>query len=586
MKRIISLLMTLVLIFGALTTLSSCGKPKDDGAEINIYLGSQVFDFDPSDYYVSANAERVLALIYEPLFTLKNNGKVKCAAAEDYEVDKEERKITITLRESYWSDNIKVTSNDFVYAWCERIINPANPNPAAALFLDVEGVKEAMNGASISDVGISAPSSDVITIKYVEGADYNKILKNLASVATAPVRQDLVSAAPTTWSKSSVVTNGAFKVKSYDKQEGTFELARNLGYHQDYKTKDYDNKVRPGMLYGNFTFAGNDISVSYKDIKDKVVFIMADATLADRAKYKRKADVADDTSVYTYVFNTQHPLFADVNVRLALSAAIDREAIVEAITFGKAADGFIPDVSGGAKKDIISTTADLAKAREYLAKADQNVVNANKNITLTIDSDEQSKAIAELVKAAWGELGFTVTVDALSPVTTKFADGSTALDSGIQYLVKSVAMGTATYDVLAIDWQTYSVDALAGLASLTSNLHGLGREYISGTPGADGVADSSKARSNLAFWQDAEYDKLVLDAGNATKKKDRKNLLIDAEKYLMEKMPVCPLVFNQSFVFTGSKVSNVELDALGNLNLVDTKLARYRKYFKVEETEE
>ena len=80
--------------------------------------------------------------------------------------------------------------------------------------------------------------------------------------------------------------------------------------------------------------------------------------------------------------------------------------------------------------------------------------------------------------------------------------------------------------------------------------------------------------------------KLVLDAGNATKKKDRKNLLIDAEKYLMEKMPVCPLVFNQSFVFTGSKVSNVELDALGNLNLVDTKLARYRKYFKVEETEE
>lgn len=586
MKRIISLLMTLVMIFGALTTLSSCGKPKDDGAEINIYLGSQVFDFDPSDYYVSANAERILALVYEPLFTLKNNGKVKCAAADDYEVDEEERKITITLRESYWSDNIKVTANDFVYAWCERIINPANPNPAAALFLNVEGVKEAMNGASISDVGIKAPSSDVITITYVEGADYKKILQNLASVATAPVRQDLVSVAETTWSKSSVVTNGAFKVKSYDKQDGTFELTRNLGYHQDYKTKDYDNKVRPGMLFGKYTFAGNDIAVSYKDIKDKVVFIMADASLADRAEYKKKADVADDTSVYTYVFNTQNPLFADVNVRLALSTAIDREAIVEAITFGKPADGFIPDVSGGAKKEIISTTADLAKAREYLAKADQNVVNSNKDITLTIDCDEQSKAIAELVKAAWGELGFNVTVNALTPVTTTFAGGSTAVDSGIQYFVKSVAMGTATYDVLAVDWQTYSVDALAGLASLTSNLHGLGRELISGTPGEGGVADSSKARLNLAFWQDAEYDKLVLDASNATKKKDRKNLLVDAEKYLMEKMPVCPLVFNQSFVFTGSKVSNVEFDALGNLNLVDTKLARYKKYFKVEETEE
>ena len=584
MKRIVSLLMTLVMIFGVLTTLSGCGKPKDNGAEINIYLGAQVFDFDPSDYYVSANAERVLSLIYEPLFTVKSNGKVKCAAASDYKVDKDERKIVITVRESYWSDNIKVTASDFVYAWCERIINPANPNPAAALFLDIEGVKEAMNGASISDIAINATSSDEITITYVEGADYNRILANLASVATAPVRQDLVSGAETTWSKSSVVTNGPFKVKNYDKTAGTFELSRNLGYHQDPKVKDYDNQVRPGLLYGKTKFTGNDVAVSYQDIKDKVVFIMADASLADRADYKRKADVADDTSVYTYVFNTQNPLFADVNVRLALSAAIDREAIIEAITFGKAADGFIPDVSGGAKKDIISTTADLDKAREYLAKADQAVVSANKSFTLSIDNDEQSKAIAELVKAAWGELGFTVTVEALEPVPTGMI-----LDSGIQYLVKSVAVGTKSYDVLAIDWQTYSTDALPGLASLTSNLHGLGRELTSGTPavgGVGGVADSSKGRPNLAFWSNAEYDQLVLNASAATKKKDRKNLLADAEKYLMEQMPVCPLVFNQSFVFTSSKVSNVEFDGLGNLNLVDVKLANYRKYFKVEKEEE
>ena len=108
MKRIVSLLMTLVMLFGAMTTLASCGAPKDDGAEINIYLGAEVFDFDPSDYYVSANAEQVLSLIYEPLFKLNGNGKLKKAAAKKYEVDKDERKIIITLAESYWSDNIKV----------------------------------------------------------------------------------------------------------------------------------------------------------------------------------------------------------------------------------------------------------------------------------------------------------------------------------------------------------------------------------------------------------------------------------------------------------------------------------------------
>ena len=588
MKKIVSLLLTLVMLLGTMTALTSCGTPKDGGPEINIYLGAQVFDFDPSDYYVSANAERVLALMYEPLFTLKKNGKVKCAAADSYKVDKDERKIVIEIRDSYWSDNIKVKAADFVYAWCERIINPANPNPAAALFLDIEGVREAMNGeCSISDVGIKATASDQITITYREGADYKRILSNLASVATAPVRQDIVAGAETVWSKQSVVSNGPFKLKSFDKEDGTFELARNVGYHQKYDVKDYDNKVKPGLLYGTFTCADDKTSaVSYEDIAKKVTFIMADAPLADRVEYKKKADVADDTSVYTYVFNTELPLFKDANVRLALSTAIDRAAIVEAITFGKAADGFIPDVSGGSAESYISSTADLAKARAYLAKADQSVVREHSTITLSIDCDEQSKAIAEIVKAAWKQLGFTVVIDAVAPETTPMADGSLVTDSGIQYLVKSVAMGTKTFEVIGLDWQTYSTDALAGLASLTSTINGMGRKLESGVPSNGGTPDSSEARANLSFWQDDAYNQLVLEASACADPEERNQLLAAAEKYLMEKMPVCPLVFNQSFVFTAFRVSGVKLDKLGNLNLTDTGMFRYRKFFKVEKPEE
>ena len=86
MKRTLSLLLALVMIFGALASFTSCGAPKNSGAEINIYLGSQPFDLDPSDYYVSAEAEQILALIYEPLFTDKKNGKLKLAAAKDDEL--------------------------------------------------------------------------------------------------------------------------------------------------------------------------------------------------------------------------------------------------------------------------------------------------------------------------------------------------------------------------------------------------------------------------------------------------------------------------------------------------------------------
>ena len=585
MKRIVSLLLTFVMIFGMLTALTSCGAPKNDGAEINVYLGSQVFDFDPSDYYVSSEAESLLGLLYEPLFTLSKNGNLKKAAAKSYEVDKEERQIVITIRESYWSDNVKVKAADYVYAWCERIINPANPNPAASLFSEIEGVNEAMNGeGSISDIGIKATEMDQITITYKEGADYKRILKNLASVATSPVRQDIVETSESYWSKYSAVTNGAFKIKSYDKSQGTFELTRNVGYHQDPHTKDYDNKVRPGMLYGEFTFPGLDISVSYEDIENKVTFIMSEATLEDRAEYKKKAKTAEHTSTYTYVFNTSHPLFADANVRLALSAVIDRNAIIDAITFGKAADGLIPDVSGGAKDELISSGKNEQKAREYLAAADQSVVNANKAFTLTIDSDEQSEKIAEIVKAAWESLGFTVTVKVAQPVESEVSDGN-IFDSGIQYLIKNASYGKFDYDVIAVDWQTYSTDAFAGLAALTSGFNGMGKNEYSGDISL-GQPDYSVARKNIAAWSDEAYDALIAAALSCEKKKERAAKLAEAEEYLISKMPVCPLVFNENFVFVGSKISKLKFNGLGNLNLTNVKLSGYTKYYKPEESDE
>ena len=584
MKRTLSLLLAFVMIFGALTSLVSCGAPKNDGAEINVYLGSQVFDFDPSDYYVSDNAEQLLALIYEPLFRVKENGKLKLAAAKDYSVDKEKREIKITLRESYWSDNLKVKASDFVYAWCERILDTANPNPASALFVGIEGVEEVLHGTgNIYDVGIAVTEMDEISITYCEGADYKQILKNLASVATSPVRQDIVEVSETYWAKSanSIVTNGPFKIKSYNKEDGSFELSRNLGYHQIYNVKDYDNNVRPSLLYGEFTLAGSDITLTYEDIENKVTFIMTDASLEQRVEYKKKADVADHTSTYTYVFNTNHPLFADVNVRRALSAIIDREAIIDAIVFGKAADGFISDVSGGAEEAFISTTANEAKAREYLAQADQTLIANNKSFTLTIDSDAESKKIAELVEAAWESLGFNVTVKVAEPVESEVNE-VIVLDSGIQYLIKDASYGNANFDVIAVDWQTYCFDATVGLASLTSNLNGMGKDQLAGDV-ALGTPDTSVARKNVAGWSDANYDALVAEAFAATDKKVREAKLAEAEKYLMNEMPVCPLVFNQTFVFSGSKISKLSFSGFGNLILTNVKLSGYTKYYKPED---
>ena len=65
MKRIISLFLTVALILGCLAVLSACGAPEDNGAEINVYLGNQIYDLDPTDYYVDSNVEQILLRIME-----------------------------------------------------------------------------------------------------------------------------------------------------------------------------------------------------------------------------------------------------------------------------------------------------------------------------------------------------------------------------------------------------------------------------------------------------------------------------------------------------------------------------------------
>ena len=51
MKKITSLLLALTFILGSACLLVSCGsKNKDGGAQIKVYLGEKIYDFDPTDY--------------------------------------------------------------------------------------------------------------------------------------------------------------------------------------------------------------------------------------------------------------------------------------------------------------------------------------------------------------------------------------------------------------------------------------------------------------------------------------------------------------------------------------------------------
>ena len=579
MKRIFSLLLCVALLVGMVSVLTAC-KSDDDGAYISVYLSDVVYDLDPTEYYADDNAAQLMSLIYEPLFSLNKRGKLQKAAAEKYEIDKEKRTIVIELRESYWSNGARVSADDFIYAWRDRILSPSRANAAAPLLYDIENALEIKQGkADINSFGAMRTGVYEITIQYREGADPEQILKNLASVATAPVYQPTVSAAPNTWSKlgGTCTTNGPFQISLYDTDDA-FSLVRNNGYHQPSTSEKLDKFVTPHTL-ASFWAGENKIDLTYEQIQNKVIFFIGNVALSDRAANVKKATVVDLPSTYSYVFNTENPLFADAKVRYALSLAVDRGAIVEAVTYGEAACGYLPScLDKDFETKVFGSQANLELAKQTLAEA--NIPEGvEKKFNLTVAPDAESVKIAELVIANWAALGFEVTMKIAGPVTAETVNDSGSsiivVDSGVQKLLKEASMGVRNYDCLALDLQMYSNDPFVALCAFTSDMNGNGVDFT-------GASNTPVARKHISGFVSAEYDALIKEAFTKSGN-ERETLLKQAEEMLVKAAPIVPLLYNRNAAYISKDLSNVEIDGYGHFVFTEATLKNYQKYLPSEE---
>jgi peptide/nickel transport system substrate-binding protein len=102
------------------------------------------------------------------------------------------------------------------------------------------------------------------------------------------------------------------------------------------------------------------------------------------------------------------PLGRDVRVREALSLAIDRQALVQAVFEGLHTPGIQPFPPGSpwARADIAAPPRDLARARALLREAGQDRVR----IELMATANPIDQQVAEVVQAMAGEAGFDITI--------------------------------------------------------------------------------------------------------------------------------------------------------------------------------
>ncbi|MBO7404287.1 MAG: hypothetical protein J6V24_04935 [Clostridia bacterium] len=588
MKKVLSLILAALMLASALAGCTTLAKTEtgdyDKGAIIDMYLTTEVYNFDPQQSITDDAMLKYMSLMFEGLTSLDENGQWKKAGMKNYKVDKDaegEYTILVTLNANRWSDGRSVQAADYVYSW-KRIMEPDNACEAASLLYDIKNARAIKRGdATIDDLGVAAVDTYTLEIQFEQKIDLNQFFENCSSIALVPLREDVITRYRADdgidqWAMktTNIVTNGPFSPKEMA-MGAVFRLERSSYYYLDPdKEEILDKYVIPYRLLNNYGNGNSEAQLLL--LTSGQSFYDGELPLSARAQYASSAVVTDMMAAHTYVFNTTNPLFAKPEVRRALSMAIDRQTVANLVTFAKPATGYIPykvfDTNAGtsfrdAGGALLSTTADVAGAKSLLSSA--GVTSGS--FTLTVRNNEVDLAIADYVKGVWGDLGFNVTVEAVKGRAN--ADDPVMTNDNFQKIYDE-----GSFDVIAIDMTMLSPDAFGALSQFAVEFSG---------GGVDMDSDTYDLYGHITGYVDEDYNALIDSAFAEKDRTARAAILHQAEAKLMEDMPVCPIIFLQDAYLFTTELSGIKSTYYGTRDFKKTQLKDYMTWkARTETTEE
>lgn len=223
-------------------------------------------------------------------------------------------------------------------------------------------------------------------------------------------------------------------------------------------------------------------------------------------------------------FNCTREPFTNTKVRQAITYAVDKAALVDAVygATGSVATGPISSVIWGYSPDVMQYTYDVEKAKALLAEAG---FPDGFSTSITISDSQQRIDTAEILQNQLKAVGIDLKVNVLENAT---------------YLDKIVAND---FDMFALGWTTTTGDAD----------YGLYETFHTGMP----------TWSNTTQYSNPELDK-YLDAGRATvDEAARKEAYLQAQKILVEEAPEIYLWNGEEILAARDNVKGLMLSPSG-----------------------
>ena len=384
-------------------------------AEVVLHRGNggepQTLDQAHTSIDVEAN---ILKDLFEGLTAHDAAGAIIPGMAESWTVSGDGLTYTFKLRaDAKWSNGDPVTANDFVYSF-RRIEDPATAANYATILYPIKNA-EAINTAkdssmSLDQLGIKALDDKTLEITLERATPY--FLELLAHQTALPVEQANVEKFGADFVKpGNMVSNGAYMLTE-NVANDHITLVKNPNYYDAanvkidkviyYPTEDQAAAIR--------RFQAGELDLQYQFPADQMAFL----------KKELGADIVHAPpalATYYYVFDTRHAPFDNVNVRRALSMAVDRDFLAQKIFAGAQlpAYSFVPPGMAGytpAQADFASMSQldREDEAKKLLAEAGYGPGGKPLKVEIRYNTNTNHEKVATAVADNWKALGVDVTL--------------------------------------------------------------------------------------------------------------------------------------------------------------------------------
>jgi oligopeptide transport system substrate-binding protein len=497
----------------ALLGTAGCGIFQGEGGQqggggggaksITLNLGATIRDLNSTTTTDSVSGADILLNVMDGLYRLDANLKPQPAQAESVDISDDKLTYTFTLRDGIkWSDGSPVTSKDFKYAWL-RALDPATAGQYAYILSTfIKGANEFnTEKGSADDVAIDAPDDKTLKVELVSPFPF--WLGLTAFQTYLPQKESFVKEQGDNYAQSAdaLLYNGPYTLSNFSPTQGvTFVKNENYWDKENVAIQQIDAKIvkEPDTavnLHESGELDITEISGEYVD------------------EFRGSPDFKSQTNfaVFYLVGNYELPFFQNENIRRAFQLGFDRKAMTSEILNdgSEPASGYVPaGVAGPGNQTFREAEGptmpdfDPEEARSLFQKGTQEL-GSNSTIELLAYDTASGRDIATFLQAQFKEnLGAKIDVK-VQPFDRKLE-----LESNGEF---------------QLSWQGWIADYNDPMTFLDLWL--------------------SDSAFNTQKYNSPKYDDLVGGAQTEPDFAKRMDMLLEAEKVLIEQDAACAPMF-------------------------------------------